>query len=93
MQTNNNCKIWGTCTANKTPPFDPTSPNVHKTTYSRYVQYARDPTPQELKIFLNMWRMSEYKKGNIFPPPRARSFVSANGFTAHQTSPAAIERK
>ena len=61
------CKIWGTCTANKTPPFDPTSSNVHSATYSRYVQYARDPTPQELKIFLNMWRISEYKKGNIFP--------------------------
>ena len=63
-----NYKIWGTCTAHKNPPFYRIPSNVHDKTYVHRVLYARDPTEQELKMFLNMWRIYEYKENKrIFP--------------------------
>jgi hypothetical protein len=62
------CKIYGTCTAHKMPPFSSTVQYNNGETYVTRIQYARDPTEMELKIFLNMWRIHEYKENKrIFP--------------------------
>lgn len=62
------CRIYGTCTAHKIPPLSSTVRYNNTETYITRIQYARDPTEQELKTFLNMWRIHEYKENKrIFP--------------------------
>ena len=62
------CKIWGKHTAYKTTPFTPTAASLQTETFSSGVQYARDPTEEEIKTFKKMWRNHLYhKKRQIIP--------------------------
>ena len=62
-----NYKIWGTCTAHKNPPSYRIPSNIHEETYAIRVLYARDPTEQELKTFLHMWRIYMHERGILIP--------------------------